>query len=98
MLAGSIDAIAPQHVAVVGEGGADGLVEVLRETSLPGAVVQRVAAGVRFPEGSPLAGKGAAPNGTAQAFVCIGPQCSLPLTKPDELREAIRERRAAGTD
>jgi hypothetical protein len=97
LLAGSIDAIAPQHVVVVGNQGAEALVEVLRETSLPGAVVQCVAAGTRFPEGTPLAGKGSAPDGTAQAYVCAGPQCSLPITESDDLRRLLRELRHART-
>ena len=97
LLAGSIDAIAPQQVAVVGQDGADDLLEVLRETSLPGAVVQCVATGANFPAGSPLAGKSAAPDGKAQAYICVGPQCSLPIVQPDELRQSLREQRVTRT-
>ena len=86
LLAGSMDAIAPQHVAVIGTASAGTLIDVAREISLPGAVVRHVTDTTRIPSSSPLHGKTAAADGGAQAYVCLGPVCSLPLDTPDALR------------
>ena len=90
LLAGSMDAILPQHIAVIGAAGASALIDVIRETSLPGAVIQHVTDPARIPAASPLHGKTAAEDGRAQAFVCLGSVCSLPLGTPDALRSHLR--------
>ena len=62
-----------------------GIARALRDVSLPGAVVQEVRAGEAgasaLPESSPAHGKTAI-DGKPTAYVCIGPQCSLPVTEP----------------
>lgn len=94
LLAGSLDLIAPQQVVLIGtdlDGGTT-LRAVLNGVSLPGALEFDVA-GPEFAGGIvSLQGKGAA-NGKATAYACLGPQCSLPLTAPVELRdELVRQR------
>jgi uncharacterized protein YyaL (SSP411 family) len=61
----------------------------LNDVSLPGAVVQEVREGEALPESSPAHGKTAI-DGKATAYVCIGPQCSLPVTEPTALVEAVK--------
>jgi uncharacterized protein YyaL (SSP411 family) len=62
--------------------------------SLPGAVQQTLDDSARLPASSPLSGKKAL-NGTATAYVCIGPQCSPPITDPEALLAALRDQRGA---
>jgi uncharacterized protein YyaL (SSP411 family) len=59
---------------------------------LPGAVVQEVREGETLPQSSPAYGKTAI-DGKATAYVCIGPQCSAPVTEPDALIETIKTAR-----
>ncbi len=93
LLAGSMDAILPQHIAVIGTAGAPALIDVIRETSLPGAVVQHITDPSLTPITSPLYGKTAAEDGSVRAFVCLGPVCSLPLGTPEDLRTHLRSAR-----
>jgi uncharacterized protein YyaL (SSP411 family) len=60
--------------------------------SLPGAVVQEVTAGEALPPSSPAHGKTAI-DGKPTAYVCIGPQCSLPVTEPAALVETVKTAR-----
>jgi uncharacterized protein YyaL (SSP411 family) len=94
LLAAIIDLIAPAHVAIVlPEGGdANELRRALADVSLPNAVVQEVRAGESVPQHSPAHGKKAIDN-KPTAYVCIGPQCSAPVTEPAALVEAVREGR-----
>jgi uncharacterized protein YyaL (SSP411 family) len=94
LLTGVIDLIAPAHIViVVPEGGdATALRRALAELSLPNAVVQEVRAGQSLPANSPAHGKHAIDN-KPTAYVCIGPQCSAPVTEPAALIEAVREGR-----
>jgi uncharacterized protein YyaL (SSP411 family) len=95
LLAGFFDLLAPQHVVVIAPGGdtTPTLPRAMLQLSLPGAVQQVVDAGQ--PLASPaLAGKTTV-DGNPTAYVCIGPQCSLPVTDPDTLRELLRTQRAA---
>jgi hypothetical protein len=89
LLAGSLDAILPQHIVIVGNKGAPALVDILREISLPGAVIQHLADTSHLPATSPLHGKSPAVGGDAQAFICVGPQCSLPLASAEALRAGL---------
>jgi len=94
LVANAIDLIAPQHVVIVGE-SADGtgpLAEALNTVSLPGALVQVIADPGAMP--AALAGKGLA-RGKPAAYVCIGPQCSAPVTGPEDLEAGIRSGRQA---
>ena len=91
LLAAALDAMAPALIVfVVPEGGdARALRRALNDVSLPGAVVQEVRAGEALPSSSPAHGK-AAIDGKPTAYVCIGPQCSLPATEPAKLVETIK--------
>jgi uncharacterized protein YyaL (SSP411 family) len=75
----------------------------LADVSLPNAVVQEVSEGQggvagasALPPSSPAHGKTAI-DGKPTAYVCIGPQCSLPVTEPAALVETVKaaRRRAA---
>ena len=85
-LAQSFDLIAPQLVVLADGAGIDALAAAAR-TALPGALVYRIPADAAdLPAG--LAGKGAV-DGRATAYLCLGPQCSKPVTDADELRKQI---------
>ena len=95
LLAGAFDYLAPQQVVIAGdqfEGGAE-LIKVIRSISLPGALTYALhdaASGATLPG---LAGKNPV-NRVATAYVCLGPQCSPPLTAPDELARTLKEQRS----
>ncbi len=97
LLAAELDVVAPALVVlIVPEGGnALALRAALRDVSLPGAVVQEVRAGEgasALPASSPAHGKTAI-DGKPTAYVCIGPQCSLPVTEHEMLIETIKAAR-----
>jgi uncharacterized protein len=94
LLAGAIDWLAPAHIViVVPEGGnAKAMRRALAAVSLPGAVVQEVRAADTLPASSPAHGKTAL-DGKPTAYVCIGPQCSAPVTDPVALVEAVKAAR-----
>jgi uncharacterized protein YyaL (SSP411 family) len=98
LLTGALDLLAPaQIVIVVPEGGdARELRRALANVSLPSAVVQEIsetlASRGTLPESSPAHGKTPI-GGKPTAYVCIGPQCSMPVTEPAALVEAVKEAR-----
>jgi uncharacterized protein YyaL (SSP411 family) len=102
LLAATIDVAAPALIVlIVPEGGdARELRRALSDVSLPNAVVQEVGAGDAsvesgagaLPESSPAHGKTGI-DGKPTAYVCIGPQCSLPVTEPSALVETIKTAR-----
>jgi hypothetical protein len=94
LLTGALDLLAPAHIViVVPEGGdARGFRRALADVSLPGAVVQEVGEGEPIAASSPAHGKSAI-GGKPTAYVCIGPQCSAPVTDPAALVEAVKEAR-----
>jgi uncharacterized protein len=99
LLTGVIDLLAPAHIVIVvpQRGDASALRRALADVSLPNAVVQEIRAGesrvsASVPANSPAHGKHAI-DGKPTAYVCIGPQCSAPVTEPAALVEAVRERR-----
>jgi uncharacterized protein YyaL (SSP411 family) len=51
-------------------------------------LIQPIAPGAVLPAGHPATGKGQQ-DGRATAYVCIGQTCSLPLTDPAALRDAL---------
>jgi len=55
-----------------------------------------VRAGQELPASSPAHGKTAI-EGRPTAYVCIGPQCSLPVTEPVKLIETIKAARRAAS-
>jgi uncharacterized protein YyaL (SSP411 family) len=94
LLAAELDLLAPALVVLIVPEGGDPrpLRRALAEVSLPNAVVQEVRAGEPLPSSSPAHGKGTI-DGKPTAYVCIGPQCSLPVTEPAKLVEAIKAAR-----
>ncbi|MGE3066977.1 MAG: thioredoxin domain-containing protein [Hyphomicrobiaceae bacterium] len=95
LLANAMDVISPQQVVVVGAAqGTDALAQVMRTVSLPGALQQVIDAGATMPATPALAGK-TAQAGLATAYVCVGPQCSAPITDALLLAQTLRAQRAA---
>ncbi len=94
LLAAELDLIAPALIVLIVPQGGDAraLRHALNDVSLPGAVVQEVRAWEELPESSPAHGKTAI-DGKPTAYVCIGPQCSLPVTEPAKLVETIKAAR-----
>ena len=99
LLAATIDVAAPALIVLIvpEEGEAMELRRALAHVSLPNVVVQEVRAGESgdgaLPESSPAHGKTAIDN-KPTAYVCIGPQCSLPVTEPAKLVETVKAARA----
>ncbi len=56
--------------------------------SAPGRLITVWPPGADLPDGHPAAGKGQQ-NGAATAYVCVGPECSLPLTDVAHLVERL---------
>jgi len=98
LLAGAIGLLAPAHIVIVVPEGSDAkaMRRALASVSLPGAVVQEihvgVGAGESLPSTSPAHGKTAI-DGKPTAYVCIGPQCSAPMTDPAALAETVKAAR-----
>jgi uncharacterized protein YyaL (SSP411 family) len=94
LLGAALDAASPALVAiVVPEGGdAGSLRRALADVSLPNAVVLEVRVGESLPASSPTHGKTAI-DGKPTAYVCIGPQCSLPVTEAAALVETMKAAR-----
>jgi hypothetical protein len=94
LLAGALDVLAPALVVlIVPEGGdATELRRALSNVSLPNAVVHEVREGEALPASSPAHGKPAL-DGKPTAYVCIGPQCSLPVTDPAALVQTVKTAR-----
>jgi len=94
LLAATIDLIAPQLVVISGrdlEGGQD-LMEVIRSTSLPGALEYGLDAG----NGSelPVLRDKQPLNRLGTAYACLGAQCSAPLTETTEFAKTLRTQRS----
>jgi len=82
--------IEPMHIVIIGpdEEAADSrLVQTTQSLSLPGAVIQQTAADGE-PANPALVGKTAIED-QPTAYVCVGPQCSLPHTDAGQLRETL---------
>ena len=94
LLTGAIDLNAPAHIVIVVPEGGDAkeLRNALNHVSLPNAVVQEVRDGESLSGNSPAHGKTAI-EGKPTAYLCIGPQCSAPVTEPAALVETVREAR-----
>ena len=79
------------QVVIVGERGnaaAEALLRTVYETSLPNRVLLVSAADAELPPQHPAHGKGQL-DGKPSAYVCIGTTCSMPVTEPAALREAL---------
>ena len=98
LLAATLDAHAPALIALMVPEGGDTreLRRALADVSLPNAVVQEVRDGEEassaLPPSSPAHGKTTI-EGKPTAYVCIGPQCSLPVTDPAALVETVKAAR-----
>ena len=82
---------AAQQIVVIGPPDAAAtraLVAAVHELSLPDRVLQTLAPGTTLPEGHPAHGKDQV-DGRPTAYVCRGATCSLPLTEPAALTEAL---------
>ncbi|HKR19266.1 MAG TPA: thioredoxin domain-containing protein [Stellaceae bacterium] len=69
----------------------DALVDAVFAISLPNRALTVVPPGGKLPDGHPAHGKGPV-AGRATAYICEGPTCSLPITTPDALRQALATR------
>jgi uncharacterized protein len=84
-------AMKPVQVVLVGEPGDPAFAALRRavyQVSLPNRVVQAIAPDQALPADHPAHGKGLV-GGRPAAYVCEGPVCSLPLTDPQALTEAL---------
>jgi uncharacterized protein len=95
-LANAMDVIAPQMVVIGEDRSGDGaeLMRAVLALALPGALMYWLsrAGDNAVPVG--LAGKVAGASGAA-AYVCLGPQCSPPLSDAAVLTDALRAGRGA---
>jgi hypothetical protein len=83
----------PLQIAIVGnpaDTAFTGLRRAAYSVSLPNRVVETYPPDAVLPEGHPAHGKGLV-GGRAAAYLCEGPVCSLPLTEPAALREALEK-------
>ena len=95
LLAAAMDLLAPQLVVMVAGGSASSpaLGSVVRSVSIPGAVEIEVSGAIGALGPPALHGK-SAEDGRPTAYVCIGPQCSLPATSEAQLRQTLLDLRA----
>ena len=95
LLAATLDANAPALVVLILPDGSDArhLRAGLRDVSLPNVVVQEIGEGAdgasALPASSPAHGKTAL-DGRPTAYVCLGPQCSLPVIDPVALADTVK--------
>ena len=97
LMMGALDLLAPaQIVLVLPKGGDAGEMRLaLQDVSLPGAVVQEIRDGDTLAETSPAHGWRVIDD-RPTAYVCIGRQCSAPVTDAGEMVEAVRAARGVG--
>jgi uncharacterized protein YyaL (SSP411 family) len=95
LLAAAIDLLAPQLVVLVeGEAQAgEPLDQALRHLSAPGAIELRVKGSVGDVGPAAVRGK-TTDGGRSTAYVCTGPQCSLPVTTAEDLRRLVLDQRS----
>ena len=80
-----------KQIVIVGARGTsdtDSLFRAAITASAPGRLITVQPPDADLPDGHPAAGKGQR-DGVATAYVCIGPECSLPLTDSAELVERL---------
>ncbi len=76
-------------VGVRGEPDTEAMIRAVHGISMPNRILTIIAPDQALPPGHPAHGK-AQHGGKTTAYVCIGQSCSLPLTNPAGLSEAIR--------
>ena len=91
--------ISAKQVVIVGRRGTpatDALLRSVARHCQPNRVLQVVASGEALPQGHPAAGKGQLNGPDNQprptAYICHGPACSLPITDPAALADALAAR------
>jgi hypothetical protein len=96
LLAAAIDVMAPQFVVIAGQDleGGQGLMEVIRTISLPGALQYGLDAG-HDSKLKALRDKGPVKR-RSTAYACLGPQCSAPLTDAPEFGKTLKGQRSLG--
>jgi uncharacterized protein len=80
-----------EQIVVAGARGAadaDALVTAVFATSVPNRVLTVVSPGRELAADHPARGKGPV-DGRVAAYICEGPTCSLPITTPTELSQAL---------
>ena len=89
LLAGYMDVLNPQHIVIAtseDDPSSNALSQIVRSVGLPGAVCEIIAPNSSTAsdpaQKKPVDGKPA-------AYLCVGPQCSPPITAPDQLRQAL---------
>jgi uncharacterized protein YyaL (SSP411 family) len=83
------------EIVVTGEGaGADALLAVARKISPLDRVVLHARSPDALPPAHPARAQIEAARGQAQAFVCVGETCSLPVTDQAALIRSIESMRA----
>ncbi len=94
LVAGAMDLAKPQLIVVIEPvpGHAAALLAAIQALSLPGAVTLRIADPAALPADSPSFGKTAVQR-QPTVYVCVGPQCSLPVTDPEALRQLLLDAR-----
>ena len=98
LLAGAIDLLAPAQIVIVvpegerREGNAPRARACVTAWRRGAGDPRKRGAGETLPENSPAHGKTAI-DGKPTAYVCIGPQCSAPVTDPAALVEAVKAAR-----
>ena len=85
------------EIVVTGEGApADRLIEAALKLPFVDRIVVRAKTSDALAPTHPAAAKlAAAPSGAA--FICVGERCSLPVTSPDQIAEAVARMRATPT-
>ncbi len=84
----------PAQIVVIGAPGADdtaALLAAARRDAPPASVLQPLVPDQPLPDGHPAAGM-AMQGGGATAYLCRGQSCSLPITAPDGLAQALARR------
>ncbi|WP_334147591.1 thioredoxin domain-containing protein [Hyphomicrobium sp.] len=95
LMAAAINILSPQLIVIVESSGSPdtGLRAALNRMSIPGAMEIRVKEEVSD-QGPPVVRGKSADGERTTAYVCLGPQCSLPVTTADDLRQLVIDRRS----
>ena len=93
LLAASLDLLSPQLIVLVEDRRESPLRSALSELSAPGALEISVQGSVSDIGPPALRGKSTV-DGKSTAYVCSGPQCSLPVTTAENLRQLVIDQRS----
>ncbi len=85
------------EIVVTGQGAAaDALLAAALKLPFLDRIVLRAASAQALPASHPAQQKIAAASGAA-AFICVGETCSLPVTRPEQIAQALQEMRESKT-